>query len=88
MHFTFFNDGTTLVAYTSNVVPTATNSAGVVFYATLNDDSAGSYNFTQVGNVANAVDGLTFGFTAKDSDGDTVTGTFTVEVKTGDPNDF
>ena len=78
------SNGTTLVGYTGAVVPTATNSAGVVFYATLNDDNAGSYNFTLVDNLdhptANTEDdlNLVFGFTAKDFDGDTVSGTFSV----------
>ena len=57
VHFVLLSNGTTLVGYTGAVVPTATNSAGVVFYATLNDDNAGSYNFTLVGNIANAADG-------------------------------
>ena len=84
VHFVLLSNGTTLVGYTGAVVPTATNSAGVVFYATLNDDNAGSYNFTLVDNLdhptANTEDdlNLVFGFTAKDSDGDTVSGTFSV----------
>src|SRR4029079_15879553 len=81
VHFTLLANGTTLVAYTGAIVPTTTTSAGVVFYASLNDDNAGSYNFTRVGNIANTGDGaLTFAFVAKDSDGDTVTSTFTVNV--------
>ena len=51
VHFVLLSNGTTLVGYTGAVVPTATNSAGVVFYATLNDDNAGSYNFTLVDNL-------------------------------------
>ena len=86
VHFVLLNNGTTLVAYTGAVVPTATNSTGVVFYATLNDDNAGSYNFTLVDNLdhptPNTEDdlNLTFAFIAKDSDGDTAGGTFTVLV--------
>ena len=76
----------TLVGYTGAVAPTASTDASVVFFATLNDDASGSYNFTLKGNLdhptADTEDdlNLTFAFTAKDADGDTKTGTFTVIV--------
>jgi hypothetical protein len=63
----------------------------VVFYATLNDALTGSYNFTLVDSldhpIANTEDNLnlTFAFTAKDSDGDTAPGTFTVVVNDDSP---
>ena len=76
----------TLVGYTGAVAPTATSDASVVFFATLNDDANGSYQFTLKGNldhpVASTEDDLSlvFNFTAKDSDGDTQSGSFTVVV--------
>ena len=76
----------TLVGYTGAIAPTATTDASVVFFATLNDDASGSYSFTLKGNLdhptANTEDdlNLVFAFTAKDADGDTKAGTFTVIV--------
>ena len=74
------------MGYTGAVAPTATSDASVVFFATLNDDANGSYQFTLKGNLdhplLNTEDdfNLTFAFTAKDSDGDTQSGSFTVLV--------
>ncbi|WP_377278828.1 DUF5801 repeats-in-toxin domain-containing protein [Rhizobium sp. R86522] len=80
----------TLVGYTGSTVPTSTAAANVVFHATLSDDVSGSYVFTLVkplDHAANEGEGvendlsLTFGYTATDSDGDTITGNFTVDVR-------
>ncbi|WP_426232614.1 DUF5801 repeats-in-toxin domain-containing protein [Pararhizobium sp. DWP3-4] len=78
-----------LVGYTGAQVPAGINGANVVFYASLSDDNSGAYTFTLVKPLDHAAgDGtngqnnlsLTFGYTAKDSDGDSVTGSFTVDV--------
>src|SRR4029079_10818012 len=91
VHFTLLANGTTLVAYTGAVVPTTTTSAGVVFYATLDDTGTGSYNFTLVDNLdhatANTEDNktLTFAFTATDADGDSIKSSFNVVVNDDAP---
>ncbi len=67
---TILADGT-LVGYTG-AVPISTGDAGVVFFATLNDDGAGSYDFTLADNLdhptPNTEDdlNLTFAFTAEE----------------------
>ena len=80
----------TLVGYTGSTVPTSSAAANVVFHATLSDNGSGSYTFTLVkpldhaaGDGANGENdlSLSFGYTATDSDGDTVTGRFTVDVR-------
>lgn len=77
----------TLIGYVGNPAPTSINSDKVVFYASVSDgDPKGSYSFTLVkpldhaaGNNENQLT-LTFGFTAKDSDGDAAEGSFSVKV--------
>ncbi len=77
----------TLIGYVGNTAPTSINSDKVVFYASVSDgDPKGSYSFTLVkpldhaaGNDENQLT-LTFGFTAKDSDGDAAEGSFSVKV--------
>ena len=52
VHFVLLSNGTTLVAYTGAASSRPRRTAtGVVFYATLNDDNAGSYNFTLLDNL-------------------------------------
>ncbi|MES0870784.1 DUF5801 repeats-in-toxin domain-containing protein [Pseudovibrio sp. SCP19] len=57
----------------------------LIFKITLDDDGSGSYTFELLENLDHFGDNdetlsLTFGFTAKDSDGDTATNEFTVSV--------
>ncbi|QRM57315.1 VCBS domain-containing protein [Sinorhizobium sp. BG8] len=88
VHFAVLADGT-LIGYTGETAPTAATgegSKGVVFYATLSDADNGSYSFTLVqpldhatGSEENSLS-LTFGYTATDSDGDSITGSFVVDV--------
>ena len=83
--FVILSDGT-LVGYTGDTEPAATGDSGVVFFATLSDAGSGSYEFALVDNLdhptANTEDDLdlTFAFTAKDSDLDWASSTFTVTV--------
>ena len=85
VHTTILSDGT-LVGYTGGTVPTAANADSVVFYASVSDAGSGAYAFTLVKPLDHAAGhgedtlSLTFGYTAKDSDGDSVTGSFTVKV--------
>ncbi|MGF0538176.1 DUF5801 repeats-in-toxin domain-containing protein, partial [Agrobacterium sp. ES01] len=85
VHTVVLADGT-LVGYTGAEVPAAIDGAGVVFHAELSDANDGEYSFTLVkpldhaeGDGENALS-LTFNFTASDSDGDTATGSFVVNV--------
>ncbi|MGI2034674.1 DUF5801 repeats-in-toxin domain-containing protein [Rhizobium panacihumi] len=84
--------GDTLVAYTGTIAPTALTGEGagnIVFTVTLSDLGRGSYEFTLLktldhapgagGNGENTLV-LTFGYTATDSDGDTASSTFAVNV--------
>ncbi|QUS54384.1 DUF5801 repeats-in-toxin domain-containing protein [Pseudovibrio brasiliensis] len=77
--YEFSADGTTLKALKGS-------GGDEVFTVTLSDADSGSYIFTLVGNLDHDVAGseeellLYFGFTAKDSDGDTAPGSFRVVV--------
>ena len=81
--YTLSADGTVLTAHTG---PDAATIGDAVFTVTLDDDGTGSYSFTLAGNIDHAGTGqdlqqLDFGFTATDSDGDGVNGSFTVAVQ-------
>jgi T1SS-143 domain-containing protein len=85
VQFALLPDGT-LVGYTGEAVPTSTSASNVVLFATLSDANNGEYNFTLVktldhfgGNGENTLS-LTFGYTATDSDGDTSSSSFTVDI--------
>ncbi|MBC2773520.1 tandem-95 repeat protein [Rhizobium sp. AQ_MP] len=76
----------TLVGYTGSAVPTAATAGNVVFFVTLSDAASGSYTFTLVkpldhaaGSQENTLS-LTFGYRATDSDGDSVTSNFVINV--------
>ena len=77
-------NSTTLVGYTGATVPTAINASNVVFSVVLSTAAAnGSYNFVLDQPLDQKIAGednlhFTFDFTAKDFDGDTVSGTFAV----------
>ncbi|EEA96916.1 DUF5801 repeats-in-toxin domain-containing protein [Pseudovibrio sp. JE062] len=77
--YEFSADGTTLKALKGP-------GGDEVFTVTLSDADAGSYTFTLIGNLDHDVAGseedllLDFSFTAKDSDGDTASGSFRVVV--------
>ncbi|PFQ74130.1 DUF5801 repeats-in-toxin domain-containing protein, partial [Priestia megaterium] len=79
VYTTILSDGT-LVGYTGGTVPTAANAGNVVFYASVSDAGSGACAFTLVRPLDHAAGhgedtlSLTFGYTAKDSDGDSVTG--------------
>ncbi|MCZ7531628.1 MAG: hypothetical protein M5U31_15605, partial [Acidimicrobiia bacterium] len=74
-----------LVGYTG-ALPGSTADANVVFFVSLSDANNGEYSFTLVKPLDHADDGgentlsLTFNYTATDSDGDTASNTFTVDV--------
>ncbi|MDW5318242.1 DUF5801 repeats-in-toxin domain-containing protein [Rhizobium sp. PL01] len=78
-----------LVGYTGETAPTAVTGEGsgnVVFFASVSDVANGTYDFTLVkpldhaaGNGENSLS-LTFNYTATDSDGDTSSNTFSVNV--------
>jgi T1SS-143 domain-containing protein len=78
--------GSVLVGYIG-AVPTSTTGTGVVFNVSLSDSGDGSYTFTLLGNLDHPTDNgqntleLTFNYTATDSDGDTASNNFTVDVK-------
>ncbi|WP_168878864.1 S-layer family protein [Rhizobium sp. P28RR-XV] len=88
VHTALLADGT-LVGYTGETAPTATSATNVVFYATLSDSDNGHYNFTLVQSLDDAKGSdaitLTFGYTAKDSDGDTAANTFSVTIADDKP---
>ena len=84
----------TLIGYTGTAVPESLTDGNVVFHATLSDVANGSYSFTLVkpldhaeGDNENTLT-LTFGYTAKDADGDTASSTFTVTVKDDMPQAY
>ncbi|MGE3626707.1 MAG: type I secretion C-terminal target domain-containing protein, partial [Hyphomicrobiales bacterium] len=96
LEFVLIGGGTTLIGYVGGVAPAATTDAGVVFHVTLDEAGDGSFAYTQVLPFDHPVgddlstDGvnesteddltLTFSFTATDSDGDPVSGSFSVIV--------
>ncbi|WP_080507775.1 tandem-95 repeat protein [Rhodopseudomonas palustris] len=96
IHYKVFtlNGAEVLVAYTGDTPPSAVPwstgaaiAANVVFIVGLSDSGNGSYAFTLIDTIDHpgAVQGedalpLTFGFAATDSDGDTVTSSFTVKI--------
>ncbi|WFU07161.1 DUF5801 repeats-in-toxin domain-containing protein (plasmid) [Rhizobium sp. CB3171] len=88
---TILADGT-LVGYTGENVPSDIHGKNVVFYATVSDADAGSYNFTLVQSLADGVKSdaihLTFSYTTTDSDGDASTNSFTVTVDDDKPVAF
>jgi T1SS-143 domain-containing protein len=88
VHTVLLADGT-LVGYTGEAAPTATSASNVVFYATVSDTDNGHYNFTLVQSLDDAKGSdaitLTFGYTAKDSDGDTAANSFTITVADDKP---
>ncbi len=85
-------DAVTLVAYTGNTVPTAIDGSNVVFSVVLSSpQTGGKYDFVLRAPLdhplLNTEDDLnfTFDFKAKDGDGDTVAGSFTVLVDDDTP---
>lgn len=90
------SDGT-LVGYTGEAIPPSAEGDNVVFFAKLDDDGAGSYEFTLVQPLDHADDeadeeadeeadaqntlSLSFNYTATDADGDSASGRFTVNVE-------
>ncbi|WP_257166615.1 VCBS domain-containing protein [Bradyrhizobium sp. SRS-191] len=91
-------NGTLLTAYRydgehyidANGQPTDQANAAV-FTVSLSDQNAGSYTFTLIGNLDHPVHGsednqaLSFSYTATDSDGDAINGSFVVEVNDDAP---
>ena len=82
-------DTATLVAYTGDTAPTSITGANVVFSVVLSQNAAnpnGAYDFTLSKPLDDLPSGtvsdlkLSFDFTAKDGDGDTKGGQFTVTV--------
>ncbi|WP_283805466.1 tandem-95 repeat protein [Tardiphaga sp. OK246] len=89
VHYQVLENGTTVVGYTGMFV--AGNTSNWVFKASLSDDANGSYKFTLLKPIDHPVGGseddisLSFGYTARDFDGDTVAGTFSVTVDDDTP---
>jgi T1SS-143 domain-containing protein len=81
IRYVFNDDRTELTAVTGSGRDTE-----VIFKVTLNDDGSGTYEFRLVGNIDhdaqnNLEKTLSFGFTAKDSDGDTASSSFNVTIE-------
>ncbi|MFS8181999.1 DUF5801 repeats-in-toxin domain-containing protein [Pseudovibrio denitrificans] len=77
--------GAVLIGYTDVVPQSATDTGDAVFTVTLSSDGSGAYTFELLGQLdhegAEAEDlSLTFDFVATDSDGDGVSGEFTVNI--------
>jgi T1SS-143 domain-containing protein len=95
VHFTLLDNGTKLVAYTGESAPQQLGDEvppNVVFVVTLSDTGSGGYVLTQYQELDHKSDGqtfdsldLTFNFTATDSDGDPVGGSFIVAVADTNP---
>lgn len=87
LQYELSSDGTTLTAFKGGTHTSATE----VFQVILSDNSSGSYAFNLTGNLdhpgTNIEDNLTltFGFTARDGDGDAVSSTFQVIVNDDAP---
>jgi T1SS-143 domain-containing protein len=81
VHYALTDSNTRLIGYTGD-----DPSAHQLFEVSLSDDGTGAFKFTLLGQLDHAPNGsendidLTFHFTATDSDGDSVTGTFMVGV--------
>ena len=81
-------DGTFLVAYTgaAPVPPAEPAAASRVFEVSLSDDGTGAFRFVLLGQLDHAPGqvennlSLTFGYTATDSDGDSASGSFVINV--------
>ncbi|MGY3451765.1 T1SS-143 repeat domain-containing protein [Bradyrhizobium sp. USDA 4353] len=100
LHYEVSADGTVLTAYRYDAANEAFVSAGgkpteqagtAVFTVSLSDQNAGSYTFELTGNLDHPVHGtedsitLDIGFVATDSDGDAITGSFSVDVNDDAP---
>ncbi len=89
VHFQVLENGTTVVGYTGTF--NANDSSNWVFKASLSDDDSGSYKFTLMQPIDHPVGGseddvvLTFNYTARDGDGDTVSGKFSVDIDDDTP---
>ncbi len=90
--FTLINGGTTLIGYTGNNPPSNINAGSVVFYATLDKSGSGSYDFVLKqpldhfpgDNSEKSMD-LVLGITAKDSEGDSSSGSIKIQVNDDAP---
>jgi len=95
VHFVLL-DPVTLVAYTGATAPTSIDGANVVFSVVLTVDAQhpeGTYDFNLLKPLDDYNDGatisdikFTFNFLAKDGDGDTTSGSFTVNVQDSVPS--
>ncbi|WP_207105018.1 VCBS domain-containing protein [Tardiphaga sp. P9-11] len=89
VHYQVLENGTTVVGYTGTFI--AGNTSNWVFKASLSDEANGSYKFTLLKPIDHPVGGseddisLSFAYTARDFDGDTVSGTFSVTVDDDTP---
>ena len=88
VNFAVLENGTRIVGYTGE---NAGDSSKWVFDVSLSDQGTGSYTFTLLGKLDHPEQSfednlaLSFGFTARDADGDTVDGTFSVVVNDDSP---
>ncbi|RYE87391.1 MAG: hypothetical protein EOP19_04385, partial [Hyphomicrobiales bacterium] len=89
VEYQVLENGTRLVGFTGAFNPQ--NTANWVFDVALSDDGKGAFSFKLLRPIDHPVSGteddlaLSFGFTARDSDGDTATSTFTVIVDDDSP---
>ncbi|KZL07779.1 DUF5801 repeats-in-toxin domain-containing protein [Pseudovibrio sp. Ad14] len=77
--------GAVLIGYTGMAPADANDLSNAVFKVTLSDDGSGTYTFELLGQLDHEGDegkdlSLSFDFEAKDSDGDSVSGDFTVNI--------
>jgi len=89
VEFQVLENGTKLVGYTGTF--NAADHSNWVLTVSLSDDNAGSYRFGLLKPLDHPVSGsedditLSFGFTARDADGDTAPGTLTIAVDDDSP---
>ncbi|MGH0000397.1 DUF5801 repeats-in-toxin domain-containing protein [Pseudovibrio ascidiaceicola] len=82
--------GAVLIGYTGTAPADANDLGNAIFKVTLSDNGSGTYTFELLGQLDHEGDeaedlSLSFDFEAKDSDGDTVAGDFTVNILDEEP---
>lgn len=89
VHYQILENGTKLVGYTGTF--NVASQANWVFTVSLSDEGTGQYKFNLLKPLDHPMSGseddinLTFGFTARDADGDTASSTLTITVDDDTP---